>query len=39
MGKINKKELVHALFGDVEKIRKRSIVLREQQTLLRQIVV
>ncbi|KAI4753507.1 acetyl-CoA synthetase-like protein [Aureobasidium sp. EXF-3400] len=39
MGKINKKELAHAVFGDVEKIRRRSIVVREQRILLRQVVV
>jgi malonyl-CoA/methylmalonyl-CoA synthetase len=36
MGKINKKELAHTVFGDTEKIRRRSIVVREQHKLLSQ---
>ena len=39
MGKINKKELALAVFGDAEKIRRRSVVVREQRNLLRQTVV
>jgi malonyl-CoA/methylmalonyl-CoA synthetase len=39
MGKINKKELTQAVFGDLEQIRRRSIVVCEQRQLLRQIVV
>jgi hypothetical protein len=39
MGKINKKELAHAVFGDIVKIRRRSVVVREQRKLLRQTVV
>ncbi|KAI5240047.1 acetyl-CoA synthetase-like protein [Aureobasidium subglaciale] len=30
MGKINKKELAQVVFGDMERIRRRSVVLREQ---------
>ncbi|KAI4718769.1 acetyl-CoA synthetase-like protein [Aureobasidium sp. EXF-10727] len=35
MGKINKKELSQAVFGDMEKIRRRSVVLLEQHKLLK----
>lgn len=38
MGKINKKELALAVFGDAEKIRRRSVVVREERKLLRQVV-
>jgi acyl-CoA synthetase (AMP-forming)/AMP-acid ligase II len=33
MGKVNKKELVPAVFGDLEKIRRRSISLKEEKDL------
>lgn len=33
MGKVNKKELVPAVFGDLEKIRRRSISLQEEKAL------
>ncbi|KAH0290044.1 AMP-binding enzyme [Aureobasidium namibiae CBS 147.97] len=38
MGKINKKELALAVFGDAEKIRRRSVIVREERKLLRQSV-
>jgi malonyl-CoA/methylmalonyl-CoA synthetase len=35
MGKVNKKELVPAVFGDGEKIRRRSINVREEREALK----
>lgn len=35
MGKVNKKELVPAVFGDVEKIRRRSVNVREEREALK----
>jgi acyl-CoA synthetase (AMP-forming)/AMP-acid ligase II len=38
MGKVNKKELVPAVFGDGEKIRRRSVNVREEREALKKAI-